>query len=84
MKIEIEIIPPIMLYLIAKEINMNNIPKYIGFLEYLKIFDTTSEEVFSGLSGLIVVFCFLKDITAVKRIATPIRKNEILMMSLKT
>jgi hypothetical protein len=83
MKIEIEIIPPIMLYLIAKEINMNNIPKYMGFLEYLKIFDITSEDAFSGRSGLIVVFCFLKDAKAVARITTPIKKNEILMISLK-
>ena len=80
MKIEIVIIPPIMLYLIDKEIKINNIPKYMGFLEYLKIFETTSADAFSGRSGLMVVFCFLKDNTAKTNKAVPKKKNEILII----
>ena len=35
MNVDIEIIPPIMLNLIDIEIKINNIPKYMGFLEYI-------------------------------------------------
>ena len=31
-----------------KEIKINNIPKYMGFLEYLKTFEITSTDAFSG------------------------------------
>ena len=82
MKIEIVIIPPIMLYLIDKEIKINNIPKYMGFLEYLKTFEITSADAFSGRRGLMVVFCFLKDDSAKTRKAAPRKKNEMLMILL--
>ena len=47
--------PPIKLNFKVKPSNMNDIPKYIGFLEYLKIPDTTREEAFSIDIGLTVV-----------------------------
>ena len=55
----------------------------MGFLEYLKTFEITSTDAFSGWSGLMVVFCFLKDNTAKTRMAVPKKKNEILMILLK-
>ena len=54
---------------------MNNIPKYIGFLVKLKIPEFTSEEAWSGFNGLIVVWCFLNDLTAVIKIIKPKNKN---------
>ena len=50
--------------------------------EYLKTFEITSTDAFSGWSGLMVVFCFLKDNTAKTRKAVPKKKNEILMILL--
>ena len=44
----------------AKPISNNNIPRYIGFLEYLNIPEVTNVLAISGLSGLVVVF-FLKN-----------------------
>ena len=43
---------------------MNNIPRYIGFLEYLKTPSVTKDEAKSGCNGFIVVCDFLNDFTA--------------------
>ena len=48
-----------MLNLMVIEIKINNIPRYIGFLEYLNIPPVTNDDAFSILIGLIVVFSFL-------------------------
>ena len=50
--------PPITLNLKVKPSNINDIPKYIGFLEYLNIPSTTKEDAFSIDIGLTVVSCF--------------------------
>ena len=60
-KSKVKIIPPIKLNLRVIENNIKTIPKYIGFLEYLKTPEITSDDAFSISSGLTVVFCFLKD-----------------------
>ena len=57
---------------------MNDIPKYIGFLEYLKIPVTTREEAFSIDIGLMVVSWFLNEIIAVTRTDIPTIKEIIL------
>ena len=36
------------LNLIVTDIKINSMPKYIGFLEYLKIPEMTNEDAFSG------------------------------------
>ena len=59
-----------MLNLMVIEIKINNIPRYIGFLEYLNIPPVTKDDAFSILIGLIVVFSFLnlwKDIIIITR-----------------
>jgi hypothetical protein len=48
------------------------IPKYIGFLEILKIPDVTSLFTFLNLIGLTVVFDFMKLITVFIRTRNPI------------
>jgi hypothetical protein len=48
------------------------IPKYIGFLEILKIPDVTSLFTFLNLIGLTVVFDFMKLITGFRRTRNPI------------
>tara|TARA_A100001011_G_scaffold17833_1_gene18417 strand:- start:795 stop:1046 length:252 start_codon:yes stop_codon:yes gene_type:complete len=53
------------------ERRINAIPKYIGFLEYLKVPDSTNEVALSILIGLIVVWCALNDLTADIRINGP-------------
>ena len=64
-------IPPIRLNLNDNERRINNIPKYIGFLEYLKVPDITNEVALSILMGLIVVWLTLNDLTADIRINGP-------------
>ena len=58
-------------------------PKYIGFLEYLNMPNTTNDEAFSISKGFTVVFCFLKALTAEIRTAIPIIKNKPLTISNK-
>ena len=70
--------PPIKLNFKVKLSNMNDIPKYIGFLEYLKIPVTTREEAFSIEIGLTVVSWFLNEIIAVTRTDIPTIKEIIL------
>ena len=57
---------------------MNDIPKYIGFLEYLKIPVTTREEAFSIDIGLMVVSWFLNEIIADTRTDIPTIKEIML------
>ena len=63
--------PPIKLNMNVNPNKISAIPKYIGFLEYLKIPETTKEEAFSIFIGLTVVFCFLNKRTANIRIVRP-------------
>ena len=62
---------------------MKSIPKYIGFLVKPKIPEFTSEEAWSGFNGLIVVWCFLNDLTAIIKIIKPKNKNIKLTLLLK-
>ena len=55
--------PPIRLNLKVRPSNTNDIPKYIGFLEYLKIPLITKEDAVSIDIGFTVVFCFLNEIS---------------------
>ena len=71
--------PPIKLNLKAKPSNINDIPKYIGFREYLNIPLTTKEDAFSIDIGLTVVFCFLNEPTAATKIDIP-TTNEITLI----
>ena len=75
-KANIEVIskPPNRLNLIDIEIKIKTIPKYIGFLEKLKTPEITNEEACSGLRGLIVVWCFLKDAADTIKMPTPTNK----------
>ena len=68
--------PPIKLNLKVKPTNINDIPKYIGFREYLNIPLMTKEDAFSIDIGLTVVFCFLNELTAATKIDIP-TTNEI-------
>ncbi len=68
--------PPIKLNLKVKPTNINDIPKYIGFREYLNIPLITKEDAFSIDIGLTVVFCFLNELTAATKIDIP-TANEI-------
>ena len=54
-------------------------PRYIGFLEYLKIPDVTSLLTFLNLIGSTVVFDFMNCRTGYKKISNPIEsiKNDI-------
>ena len=56
-----------------------NIPRYIGFLEYLKIPDVTSLLVSSNWIGLIVVFDFMNLSTGFIKTSIPREsiKNDI-------
>ena len=71
--------PPIKLNLKAKPSNTNDIPKYIGFREYLNIPLITKEDAFSIDIGLTVVFCFLNEPTAATKIDIP-TTNEITLI----
>ena len=83
MNAELIKIPPIKLNLIVIDIKINSMPKYIGFLEYLKIPEMTNEDAFSGWSGLTVVLCLLKDKTDVINVVIPINKNDTANTSVK-
>ncbi len=64
-------IPPIKLNLNDIERRIKTIPKYIGFLEYLKTPDTTNEVALSIFMGLIVVSWTLNDLAADIRVSRP-------------
>jgi hypothetical protein len=76
-------IPPTKLNCIAADNKINDSPKYIGFLEYLKTPETTNEDAFSGCSGLTVVFCFLKDKNATIKVIIPSDKNNALIIPIE-
>jgi hypothetical protein len=48
MNVKIIKMPPIKLNFIVIDSKINSIPKYIGFLEYLKMPEITNEDAFSG------------------------------------
>ena len=73
--------PPIKLNLKVKPTNINDIPKYIGFREYLNIPLITKEDAFSIDIGLTVVSCFLNELTAATKTDIPIT-NEITLNEL--
>ena len=52
-------------------------PKYIGFLEYLKIPEVTSLLVSSNLIGFIVVFDFMNCTTGFIKISIPTESIKI-------
>ena len=52
--------PPIKLNMNVNPNKISTIPKYIGFLEYLKTPEITKEEAFSIFMGLTVVFLLFK------------------------
>ena len=54
-----------------------NIPRYIGFLEYLKIPDVTSLLVSLKWIGLIVVFDFMNCSTGFIKISIPTERIKI-------
>ena len=54
-----------------------NIPRYIGFLEYLKIPEVTSLLTSSNWIGLIVVFDFMNCSTGFIKISIPIDSIKI-------
>ena len=54
-----------------------NIPRYIGFLEYLKIPEVTSLLTSSNWIGLIVVFDFMNCSTGFIKISIPIESIKI-------
>ena len=67
----INIIPPKRLNTKASEPNIVAIPRYIGFLEYVKIFSVTNFVACLGFNGLTVVLFRLNDLTADIRIEKP-------------
>jgi len=71
----IKMTPPIMLKEIAKELNINTMPRYIGFLENVKMPAVTSEVACSGFNGLMVVLLDLKSLAAEIKINSPIIKE---------
>ena len=71
----VKTIPPIRLNLAVIASKKNTIPKYIGFLEYLKAPVITNEDALSIAIGLIVVFCSLNDETADAKVIIPSIKN---------
>ena len=74
-KKNVKTIPPIRLNLAATASKKNTIPKYIGFLEYLKAPVTTKDDALSIAIGLMVVFCSLNDKTADAKVIIPSIKN---------
>ena len=63
--------------------NIINIPRYIGFLENLNIPEVTKEDACLGSKGLIVVFCFLNDLTAEMKTKSPkIKRNRLILLLL--
>lgn len=83
MKAKIIKMPPTKLNFIVIDIKINSMPKYIGFLEYLKMPETTKKDAFSGWSGLRVVLCLLKDKTDVIKIIIPSSKNDAAIISIE-
>ena len=76
--IEVKRIPPTRLNLKDKARRIKTIPKYIGFLEYLKTPLITKELALFIFIGLIVVCSALNDLTADIRINGPrIMKNKL-------
>jgi len=69
------IAPPIKLKERVRELNINAMPRYIGFLESLNIPTVTSEVACSGFSGLIVVLLTLNALAAEIKTNNPIVKN---------
>jgi hypothetical protein len=69
------ITPPIKLKEIARELNINAIPRYIGFLENLKMSPVTSEVACSGFNGLMVVLLALNALAAEIKTNSPIIKK---------
>ena len=82
-KIEVISKPPNKLNFIDTDIKIKTIPKYIGFLEKLKTPEITNEEACSGLRGLIVVWCFLKDAAEINKMPKPANKIKILKILFK-
>ncbi len=68
-------IPPIKLNLAVRASKKNTIPKYIGFLEYLKAPVITNDDALSIAIGLMVVLCSLNDETADAKVIIPSIKN---------
>ena len=64
-------IPPIKLNAAVRASKKNTIPKYIGFLEYLKAPVTTNEDALSIAIGLMVVLCSLNEETADAKVIIP-------------
>lgn len=75
--------PPTKLNCTATDNKINDNPKYIGFLECLKTPETTSEDAFSGCSGLRVVFCLIKNKTAAIKVIIPSNKNNALIIPIE-
>ena len=75
--------PPTKLNFIVIDIKINSMPKYIGFLEYLKMPETTKEDAFSGWRGLTVVLCLLKDRTAVIKVVIASSRNNAAIISIE-
>ena len=71
----VKTIPPTRLNLAVTASKKNTIPKYIGFLEYLKAPLTTNDDALSIAIGLMVVFCSLNDETADAKVIIPSIKN---------
>ena len=69
------ITPPIKLKEIARELNINAIPRYIGFLENLKMSPVTSEVACSGFNGLMVVLLAPNALAAEIKTNSPIIKK---------
>ena len=76
-------VPPTKLNCMAADNKINDSPKYIGFLEYLKTPEITNEDALSGCSGLTVVFCFLKDNIAAIKVIVPSDKNNELIITIE-
>ena len=68
-------IPPIKLNFAVRASKKNTIPKYIGFLEYLKAPVITNDDALSIAIGLMVVLCSLNDETADAKVIIPSIKN---------
>ena len=67
----------ISIYFSSKKIDLINIPRYIGFLEYLKIPEVTSLLTSSNWIGLTVVFDFMNCSTGFKKMSIPAESIKI-------
>ena len=68
--------PPIILKKIAREHKILVIPRYIGFLENVKMPLVTKDVAWSGCNGFIVVLFFLNAWTAEIKINNPVTKKD--------